>query len=176
MKDKINSHFQSFLNIFFVVLFISLFFSGKAMAATFTNDTFTGTVGTSLGTHVGETGAAWTATQGTALIDSSGRLRGNDAGIARYYSSGVPSSADYDVDWDIHVNTNPGGTFIVSALARANTVQRYNYQVSYNYLGAGLWSLYRYDGSGATLLGSWQGAAVPGATYHGKITLRGGGY
>jgi hypothetical protein len=73
----------------------------------FLNDTFTGTDGTNLESHTGETGATWTVEAGgwtTSAKLQSNRVYGN--GISRaYYASGIPASADYDVETAIRVVT-----------------------------------------------------------------------
>jgi hypothetical protein len=141
----------------------------------FIYDSFTGTSGTTLASHTGETGATWTkhpSTSGAAAIDSSGRLRSSASSDAVYYASGSPVTADYNVEWDVHVNTVPTGTFLVAALSRLNTVSGVHYGVRYDQSGA--WTLYRYTNiSSAATVSSWQGTITAGSTYHAKFSLRG---
>ena len=76
-------------------------------SATVSSDTFTGTSGATLQSHTGEIGATWAkhAISATdAVITPNGRIRksGNTSG-ALYYSSAVPTSADYTVEADVFV-------------------------------------------------------------------------
>jgi hypothetical protein len=62
------------------------------------NDTFTGTNGTNLQAHTGETGATWTvhpSYTGPSKIQTN-RVQGNGL-VTAYYASGSPAGADYDV-------------------------------------------------------------------------------
>jgi hypothetical protein len=67
-------------------------------AGTFVHDTFTGTTGTALSSHVGETGATWTAAFGTMVLDGSNMVYSTTSGAALFLASGVPPAADYSVD------------------------------------------------------------------------------
>jgi hypothetical protein len=65
--------------------------------AQFLLDTFTGSAGTLIPPHVGETGATWTshpAVPGVFELDSSGSAICDVPGTI--YASGTPLSADYD--------------------------------------------------------------------------------
>lgn len=66
-----------------------------ANTVTFVNDTFTGTDGTSLSAHTGETGASWTV--GGALSVGGNRLYSASGGLSKAVPSGTPSSPDYSV-------------------------------------------------------------------------------
>lgn len=74
-----------------------------------TSDSFLGTSGTNLLFHTGEFGATWTkqvASPGDLLLTDANRLRGETANTeSNYYSSGQPSSAEYDVSADFVVQT-----------------------------------------------------------------------
>jgi hypothetical protein len=83
--------------------------------STFLSDTFTGSDGTDLSAHAGETGATWTkhgSVSGGALVISNNRIRGtvNDAEVL-YYASGTPATADYTVTAVVN---------LVSQVAEAN--------------------------------------------------------
>src|SRR5438128_157101 len=75
--------------------------------APFLNDTFTGTDGTNLESHSGETGATWTvhpSFTGSAKLLTN-RVHTNGA-LRAYYASGVPASADYDVESVMFINSH----------------------------------------------------------------------
>lgn len=173
-NTKLKKYFGLLILFCAILCFFGL--TARAEAATFVNDTFTDTAGTTLASHTGETGATWThhpVTAGTAQIDSAGRLRSTFATDLHYYASGIPASADYDVEWDVHVNTVPSsGTFLVAALARLDVTSGAHYEVWYD--RTGLWSLYRYTSiASGVLISSWQGTITAGSTYHAKFSLRG---
>src|SRR5258708_40265540 len=97
----------------------------------FTTDTFTDTAGTLLENHTGETGAVWTRNPvlptGSAAITADGRLRGNAAATI-YFSSGVPASADYDVEADLGVASNANNAGLVGRQsAPAETYYLFDY-------------------------------------------------
>jgi hypothetical protein len=66
--------------------------------ATFVTDTFTDVNSTALESHTGETGATWAKQTGFASqADISTNAAQRNGNQPRYYASGVPGSADYDV-------------------------------------------------------------------------------
>ncbi len=79
--------------------------------ATFVNDTFTESADTALGSHSGETGAAWTRVVGTGnwTVDAA-----NDRAYcplaSGYSASGVPATADYYVDAHVYAGTLTNAT------------------------------------------------------------------
>jgi lysophospholipase L1-like esterase len=81
------------------------------MAGLFSYDTLTDTAGTLLTAHIGQTGATWTKTGGqTADLQAvtggqNFRLQ-NAGGIAYLKTSGVPTNADYDVQFDLYFPTH----------------------------------------------------------------------
>jgi hypothetical protein len=90
----------------------------------FVTDTFTGTGGTALSAHTGETGATWTVHPSYAdngQISSANRARPVDGNLptAAYYASGVPAGAEYDVRIDIFTVAQSLGS--VGPMARVAT-------------------------------------------------------
>lgn len=78
--------------------------------ANFLIDTFTGVPGTTLASHVGETGATWvlhpTNPNGEIVLSSADRARTNAVTVLEaslYYASGVPASANYGVSSTMRV-------------------------------------------------------------------------
>lgn len=73
----------------------------------FVSDTFTDSDDVELSAHVGETGATWVEHPNSAapnFIHTANRVRPNSTGtsVAFYYASGLPASADYDVECPVH--------------------------------------------------------------------------
>ena len=127
------------------------------MAAPFLSDTFTGSAGTALASHVGEIGATWVAhpnyPSSDAVITDANRMRPNQGASASvYYASGVPQSADYDVDLDIRVVSVPA-TGYIGVMGRVDTGSATYYWAIYN-LAAGGWQLYRTATGTLTQLGT----------------------
>jgi len=108
----------------------------------FVSDTFTGTNGTTLASHIGAVGATWTVhptlADGTLQIQSNATILAT--GSAPYYfSSGIPSNADYDVEADINYLS---GNASMGVLGRCNTTTGNTYLASYsNVWGSKLWAL-----------------------------------
>jgi len=137
----------------------------------FTTDTFTDTAGTLLESHTGETGAAWTRnpsfSTASAAITAAGRCRGN-AVNAVYYESGVPASADYDVEADLYVASNAN---LCGIIARQSTTAPTYYLLDYE--ASGSFRLYTVV-NGATLnTTSYAMALTVGQTYHLRLAVRG---
>src|SRR3954471_23655838 len=87
-------------------------FATAASAAVVT-DTFTGTNGTLLENHVGETGATWTfhPNYPADLTLQNGRVWGPEWGL--YFASGIPPTNEYDVSADLTVMSNSGAIGVV---------------------------------------------------------------
>lgn len=128
----------------------------------FVSDTFSGTNGTALQSRSGEIGATWTKRTDTGSYDwavngGSAYYGGPATYGIRYAASGVPASAEYDVEAVFEclsvVNSYPGicGRF----QAGVDT----NYQVVYN---GGTWSLYKVVAGANTLLGSYASSFTSG--------------
>jgi len=76
------------------------------------NDTFTGTTGTAVTSHISEIGGSWLGWLYTSAVPTiqSNRLAGN-SGVALFYSSAIPNNdgdnpADYDVEAVLRVITS----------------------------------------------------------------------
>tara|TARA_R110000868_G_scaffold203031_6_gene450840 strand:- start:2078 stop:2716 length:639 start_codon:yes stop_codon:yes gene_type:complete len=144
----------------------------------FTSDTFTGTAGTTLTAHTGETGASWTrhpndAGAETFVITDANRLRANSAAGTgcQFYASGVPSSPDYDVSFDLVVKSLITGDFIEVA-GRCDTVAWTHYRVTWDEAGQQFILVYRVNGSGANLA-TFSKLLVVGTTYALTLRMRG---
>ena len=75
---------------------------------TFVRDTMTGSDGTDLTAHTGETGATWAKVASTtgSIKLTSNRCKGDSGVVSLYYASGDPASAEYDVEADLYKVSN----------------------------------------------------------------------
>lgn len=139
---------------------------------TFTADTFTDAAATLLENHAGATGATWTKNAafptGSAAVTAAGRLRGN-ATNAVYYASGVPASADYDVEADVFVASNAAAAGLV---ARMSTSAATYYLLDYE-VGSASWKLYAVVAGSTLATATAAQALTVGQTYHVRLSLRG---
>ena len=145
--------------------------------AIFVSDTFAGTAGTSItAAHSGQvTGATWTAMTGwgssAAIIDNANRMIGNAAAASSlFYASGVPGSADYDIEADVYIAS---ATDNVGFLGRCSTSADTRYLCYFN-LSAGQITIYvqvngSNTGSSSTISQTFTG----GQSYHLRFSLRG---
>lgn len=88
--------------------------------ATFGQDTFTDTAGTSLPSHTADDGGTWTKHAnfaGTPLISDANRARANSFTNSLAYHSGLPAAAEYDVQADLSVVSNGGNAGVVGRVA-----------------------------------------------------------
>jgi hypothetical protein len=137
----------------------------------FVSDTMTDTNGTALASHVGESGATWSVHQsatGTATIQGNRLRYGINSQVGRWYASGVPATAEYDVEADFYcanaTNANAG------IIGRVNTgADTYYYA---RYLATEGWRLYRFVAGTPTLLDSVSASLTNGVTYHVKLEIR----
>lgn len=135
---------------------------------TFLNDTFTGADGTNLESHTGETGALWTVHPsfvGSAKI-ATNRIHTNGA-LRAYYASGVPASADYDVEAVMFIKShvNAGGP-----CGRMSTTADTSYSVRMGTDGTNnLAQLVKIVAGVVTALGT---AVATGVADNGFVTLR----
>jgi lysophospholipase L1-like esterase len=138
----------------------------------FTNDSFTGTAGTLLENHTGETGATWTRNSafasGSAAITAAGRLRGNIAANSIYYESATPASADYDVEADLYLASTAASCGI---LGRASTSAATYYLLDYE--SSGNWNLYTVVNGTTSNQHSFSQTLTVGQTYHIRLSMRG---
>jgi lysophospholipase L1-like esterase len=144
----------------FVLLAATIIFStsSTAYAATFVQDSFTGTGGTLLENHTGETGATWAknpaALTGSMALTSTGALRDNTSvqNDSYYYASGTPASADYSVQADFTLQAVPTGTTPnFGVQGREDPTAETFYWALYNYSST-KWELYKRVNGSATLL------------------------
>lgn len=136
-----------------------------------TQDTFTDTAGTLLENHAGETGATWTKnpafTSGSAAITAAGRLRGN-ATSAVYYASGVPASADYDVEADLYVASQLNNAGVIGRMSTtAVTYYLFDYQ------NGGTFNLYAVVNGATVNTYTASLALAVGQTCHMRLSMRG---
>jgi hypothetical protein len=171
-----------------IVSVLALACSASAHAATFVSDSFTGTSGTNLPSHTGETGATWTAhpsNTGTVQLSGSGGIRETNAsGIGRYYASGAAATADYKVEADFYTRAN----YASDTTIRARVVCRYSTSADTGYLGGydkaiGKWEIHKTVASSSTVLASSSSTTLSASTtYHveldcvgSSLTLKVGG-
>lgn len=138
-----------------------------------TNDTFTDTAGTLLQSHTGETGATWIkhpnfATGSAVIGDSGTRVRGNANASTIYYASGVPGSADYDVEADLYVASlaHLGGI-----MGRLSTSASTYYLLDYE--NGSSWLLYSVVAGTTQQSKSFAQVLTVGQTVHVRLCMRG---
>jgi hypothetical protein len=142
--------------------------------STTSSDSFTGTAGATLQGRSGEIGATWTkhpVSTADAVITSAGRIRkaGTTSVGALYYSSAVPTSADYTVEADVYVNSSVTDDVagIVGRLDTSNANGTY-YLARYE-RPVQDWVLYSVVDSTRSSLGSYHLALTNATTY--RLTL-----
>lgn len=137
----------------------------------FVEDTFTGSH-THIVDHTGETGASWTyhpdRVSGAGLtIDGRCNYGSGSTGLAIAYASGLPATAEYDVEWDVFVDasgsTSNGGWGRLSTLAQTGYFARHN---------GTQWDLFHASSGTFTSLGSFTQSLVTGNTYRVKLEIR----
>jgi len=148
--------------------------TGQWMLGQFVFDTFTGMDGAELSTHAGETGATWAnvtvGSSGSMYISNANRLRSYDHSL--YCASGLPASAEYDVQADfVLVGSSPGYAGIAG---RIDPATGYHYRV---YWDAGAQTLYLQKNSatsgGTSILASYlPGTPASGSTHTIKLEIR----
>jgi hypothetical protein len=156
---------------------LSLLLAPAGARAAVVTDSFSGTDGTLLQAHVGETGASWSQNPAFPQFSGQAHLSGNRVYAAAgslYTASGVPPSADYDVWADLYVKSNVGSTGIV---ARADGDPANSGDTDAEYVArydqpTGSWQLLRCMGV-CELLGSYAQALTVGQTYTLHLALRG---
>jgi hypothetical protein len=142
------------------------------------SDTFTDTDTTVLSSHVGEVGATWTrhvdhpGADTTATI-TAGRLHGNGSTstLSRYYASGVPSNADYDVVGTL-VAVSAVTNDITGIWGRLVTNTDNGYACRYNQSISGFQLLKVVSGS-VTTLATYSVSFPPGSSLEAKLEMRG---
>lgn len=141
----------------------------------FMSDNFTGTSGSTLESRSGALGASWTRHADStasryAYISSAGRARVGTADPVYYYSSGVPSSADYSVEATIRLVSKLNNDQAM-LLGRTTSAAGSYYTAGYSRSGGGdqYWSLRK----GATVLAYIDRAINEGVNYRATLVLRG---
>ena len=144
---------------------------GESASGTTTvvDDTITGTAGTTLQSHTGETGATWTKHIGAdSVLTDANRLRKNTSSDkSAYYASGVPSSANYTVEADVHVKSiiNNDAIGVVARQDTANAAGTF-YFARYETWDES-WNIGKYSNGTISYPGYLVGQTLtPGQTYH----------
>ncbi len=141
-------------------------------------DAMSGTAGATLQSRSGAIGASWTkhpVSSADAVITAAGRVRkaGTSMG-ALYYASGVPASANYNVEADVFVASvvTDDMAGVVGRLDTANTNGTYYY---FRYERTNLvWVLYKVVNGTWTWLGqSGTQTLTAGATYRAALDMTG---
>lgn len=152
---------------------------GPAAAPAFVSDDFNGEAdGTLLTDHVGATGATWTANAaqpGTFKLSAAGRCRPNNANVAVAYASGVPATADYDVEATLVIEGNTGQCQIAVG-GRYSTVADSGYMLMAEPWGGQGWVLYKVTAGTAVSIGSEGKVSATFSvndTYTMKLEMRG---
>ncbi|HXG72832.1 MAG TPA: hypothetical protein VNJ04_19730 [Gemmatimonadaceae bacterium] len=136
------------------------------MPGIFVDDTFTAIDGTLITSRSGETGATWTthpSPSGQQTI-SANRARASTAGAL--YASGVPDTAEYDVEANYHFLTDLNGQSIIGRLSTAAFT---GYLFRYS---GGAWSFYSVLNGTFTTLSVINAALIAGQTYAIKLEIR----
>jgi hypothetical protein len=135
-------------------------------------DTFTDAVDVALEAHTGESGATWaklTGFTGAMVVTDANRARKQGTVSLAYFASGVPTTADYDVEADFVVRSLLAGDAPAITGRQdpaANTCLRAQYAVS-----SGEWKLHQFVAGAATQLGTFTN--IPTGTVRVKLQMRG---
>ena len=133
----------------------------------FVEDTFSGESSVvDLTEHTGETGASWAVVSGYAsprVDNAASNIESHATLMSGAYASGVPASAEYDIQANLGAATNeyPG------VIGRVSTSAVTFYHVRKSATDA--WDLYKFVSGSVTLLASWQGTYRDNAV---KLELR----
>ncbi|PRY67132.1 concanavalin A-like lectin/glucanase superfamily protein [Glaciihabitans tibetensis] len=145
---------------------------GEAAA---TRDSFTGTAGTSLTVHTGDTSATWTRWKNdtvTAVLSGTGSVRRSSvSGPVAYYSSALPASANYTVEADVVVKSllTPDYIGVTGRVdPAATTGPGTHYEARYNTANAS-WELLKNVNGTTTILATSPQALAVGSTH--RLTL-----
>jgi hypothetical protein len=141
-------------------------------------DEFTDSAGTLLQNHTGALGTTWTRKDtDDAVITDENRVR-KAAGVddAVYRSSGVPPSANYLVEADIHVksilaNDGAGVTGRVDTSTAGSTAYLARWSAAQGPSGG--WQLIKLVNGAATVLGTFNQALTVGSTYRVGLEMNG---
>lgn len=142
--------------------------------ATFVSDTFTDADSTSLESHIGETGATWTRhpsyTAAANSLITGNRVRESDAAnTATYYASGLPATAEYDVQATLR-KLDSRATFS-RIIGRLSTSADTCYLANYRH-DVEEFRLFRVEAGTFTQIGSFAQSLTIGQDYVVKLEIR----
>ena len=139
-------------------------------------DSMAGTAGATLQSRNGETDAAWTkhtTSTGDGVLTNQGRVRKNGATLgALYYTSAVPTSADYTVEADLRLAGTEVTNDIAGVVGRVNTGAATFYYARYEQANHS-WNLHRVVNNTWTFLGSAPQTITSGTTYRLALDMTG---
>lgn len=140
----------------------------------FVSDTFTGSSGTNLTSHTGETGATWakqTGATGDMIISDANRARCSPVSTrCAYYASGTPTDANYTVQATTYRFTSVSYLGVAGRMATGNTTR---YVCTYEYPG-GYWELQAWNAGGTkTALGTYTQSLSNNTGYVITLTMNG---
>lgn len=147
---------------------------GAAGGSVFVSDTFTDADGTLLSAHVGEIGATWTqnpASLRTSQIAGNAVRVSSSGAVSLYYASGLPATAEYDVQATFSVVVTTGNTFD-GIVGRQSVADDTSYCALWNQTAGARWELYRIVAGVSTLLGFFAGDDPSGAARIVKLQIR----
>lgn len=149
----------------------------------FLTDTFTGTDGTNLTAHTGETGATWTKGSvniGSWSITSNRARMGNSTNTYIIdVCSGTPASADYDVTAVMHYFTSVGGFIGICGRVQSPSPSATTFNCYVAAITAGVFQIRRHAGTPdvvsnpGSVLGTYSPGLVAGNDYTVKLQMRG---
>ena len=140
----------------------------------FVSDSFTGSAGTALASHSGETGATWAKhpinSSSDIVISNANRVRPNIAGAqgSFYYASGSPKNANYYVEALLRVVSLPVSGY-AGVAGRMPVAANDFYFAIYN-IGAGGWQLW---GNGVQLGTTYAQTLTVGVDYTLRLDMKG---
>lgn len=149
---------------------------GDSAISAVSSDSFTGTSGTLLTTHVGEVGATWayqTGSANTEQVSSENRARRNGTGYSINYVTATPPSADYSVEADLVVKSNLAGE-MAGVIGRMNTATNTFYMARWEQADTS-WNLIKYTNGTVAYLGfvDAQPALTVGSSYRLTLSMNG---
>lgn len=141
----------------------------------FVSDTFTDTATTALTAHTGGTGATWTlapSATGSMLISNANRVFANVNPVGNncdHYASGIPATADYDVEAVIRRVTNATGATGVLGRVSTSATTKYSAFLYFD----GQFYLYKNVAGTETQLGVYNAVTADNTNYTVKLEMRG---
>jgi hypothetical protein len=144
-----------------------------AGAAAFVSDNFNDTNGTTLTSHTGATGATWTkhpsSGAGSIEIDAN-RAHQTVSTNSFYYASGIPGSADYDVQARLRQVSDTG---VMGITGRMSTSANTMYRLFYTAGGTDLWTLDKVVAGTGTTLATWSDTLANGDERTVRLQMQG---